>query len=178
MTELDVIWVGRIDSQKDPGLVLDAAEAALAAGLSFRFRLVGDGPLRASLESRIVRDRLSNVELVGPKAQIEVASLLRGSKVFLMSSHYEGSPTALVEALASGLPAVVTRESDPDGIVVEGVNGSVVTTRTGWAIVAALEAVRRIGDVHVTEQVAARSACNLVPRLASAGDVLPGGLQS
>lgn len=67
----------------------------------------------------------SRVHLEGRVAPADVAEILADSGVFLMTSHagYEGYPRVLVEAMASGLPAVVTEGSDTGGLVVDDVTG-------------------------------------------------------
>ncbi len=72
-----------------------------------KFVIIGDGPLRQSLESRIKNQELSdNVFLLG---SIENASkLLPGLDLFVLSSVKEGLPQVLQEAVAAGIPIVST----------------------------------------------------------------------
>src|SRR5690606_2209659 len=68
------------------------------------------------------------------------------SGVFLMTSHpgYEGFPRVLVEAMATGLPAVVTEGSDTGGLVQEGVSGF-VRGRDPAGLAAAIRAAQGLG---------------------------------
>ena len=72
--------------------------------------IVGEGELRGLLERRAealgVAER---VRFMGPRPKHEVAELMREADVFVLPSLYENLPVVLVEAQASGLPAVATR---------------------------------------------------------------------
>jgi glycosyltransferase involved in cell wall biosynthesis len=89
------IWVGRLDERKDP---LTAARAAAEAGV--KLVIVGDGPLRPRLETE------QHVLLLGLRS--DVPRLLESADVFVLTSTREGLSLALLEALAAGLPAVVS----------------------------------------------------------------------
>jgi glycosyltransferase involved in cell wall biosynthesis len=68
------------------------------------------------------------ITLRGRLGPADLAEVRGRSGVFLMTSHsgYEGFPRVLVEAMATGLPAVVTDGSDTGGLVHQGVSGSSV----------------------------------------------------
>lgn len=107
------------------------------------FLLVGDGPLRASLE-----DRVRNLGLGGrvhlPGLQEDVRPYLAAMDVFLMSSRYEGLPLALLEAQAAGLPVVATAVGGVPEVIRDGRTGILVPFGEVGALVAALE--RLLGD--------------------------------
>jgi len=72
--------------------------------------IVGDGELRERLERRAGALGLSGrVRFLGPRPKEEVARLMREADLFVLPSLHENLPVVLVEAQASGLPAVATR---------------------------------------------------------------------
>ncbi len=72
--------------------------------------VVGEGPLRADLEAQIQKLKLeAHCHLIG--ARDNIPELLGLMDIFLLSSHWEGEPIALLEAFAAGLPTVVTETS-------------------------------------------------------------------
>ena len=91
------IWVGSLDERKDP---LAAARAAAEANVTLL--LVGDGPLRASLEERDSRW----VRVLGQRD--DVSQLLAAGDVFVLTSQREGLSFSLLEAMSHGLAPVVT----------------------------------------------------------------------
>lgn len=99
-----------------------ASEQALASELW----IAGEGPCRAELEQLIQRLGLTaSVRLLGWVS--DVGSLLASADAFLMTSHYEGFPVGMLEAMAHGLPAVAFDcDSGPRQIIEDGKNGRLV----------------------------------------------------
>ena len=106
-----VLWVAHLDANKDPLSVLDGVARASAVLPDLQlwccFR---DAPLLEAVRARIRRDpRLAaRVHLVGAVPHAEIAGWLSAADLFVAGSHREGSGYALIEALACGLPPVVT----------------------------------------------------------------------
>jgi glycosyltransferase involved in cell wall biosynthesis len=114
-SELDIaasetvgIWVGALDERRDPMTVVRAAERTPVA-----FLVVGDGPLRAEVE----RAANSFTRILGHRE--DVPRLLNAADFFVIASRREGLSFALLEAMAHGLPAVVSDVAEN----VEAVNG-------------------------------------------------------
>lgn len=98
-------FVGRLTSQKDPDLLLDAW--TMGRWPQAHLVLVGDGPLRRALEARVASDPLAGrVTFAG--ATSAVAQYLRAVDLLVLPSRAEGMPNALLEAMACGLPVVAT----------------------------------------------------------------------
>ena len=103
--------VSRLVPQKAVGDLVDAV-AGMAPGFAGpagppTLVVVGDGPLRAQLDRRVRRGTGgARVMLLGARG--DVRSLLAAFDVFVLSSHWEGEPIALLEAMASGRPCVAT----------------------------------------------------------------------
>ena len=72
------------------------------------FEIVGEGEERARLQSRIDSLNLGNFYLVGEKYTAQLADCYEMADIFLLTSFREGTPTALLEALAFGLPVVTS----------------------------------------------------------------------
>ena len=103
-----ILCVARLVEDKDHACLLDAFARLLGHMPEARLRLVGEGPLEAELRVRMARAPLEGkVELL--PATTDVAACCRSAGVFALSSRQEGTPNVLLEAMASGLPAVATR---------------------------------------------------------------------
>lgn len=129
-----VVWVGRLEPPKDPMLAVEVLEALvdLDPDRPWHLAVLGSGTLADQVRDRraaLPEALRSRVELPGAVSPTEVGRVLSSSGVFLMTSvpGYEGHPRVLVEALASGLPAVVTDGSDTGGLVAADENGYVVS---------------------------------------------------
>jgi glycosyltransferase involved in cell wall biosynthesis len=129
-----VITVGRLVRQKNP-LLFVAAAAALREHLpAAHFTMIGDGPMRGEVEAAVRAAGLADVcRLAGERA--DVHELLSQADLFWLTSDWEGLPNALIEALASGLPAVVTDVGGTRDLVDDGVEGFVVMPQNADAIV-------------------------------------------
>lgn len=146
-----IVSVGRLDPQKAPLALLDGF-AEIASRLPDAHLLyVGDGPLRGDIESRARARNLSNrVHFSGRVA--DVAPLLRGADCFALASRWEGMPNAVLEAMAAGLPVVITRVEGTGELIDSGVTGVLVdgdsAESLGGAIASLLadpEAAREMG---------------------------------
>jgi glycosyltransferase involved in cell wall biosynthesis len=106
-----VLWVGHLDVNKDPLTVLGGiAEAArMRPGLQL-YCCFGVAPLLHEVKERIASDPLlrDRVHLLGRVPHERIEQLMRAADVFVLGSHREGSGFSLIEALACGLPPVVT----------------------------------------------------------------------
>lgn len=99
---LRMIAVGSLKPAKNYAFLVKACKN-LPAGCSLD--IYGDGPLKEEL-SELIRKEAPAVRLCGPRADVE--NLLKEYDVFVMSSTVEGHPVALVEAMAAGLPAIMS----------------------------------------------------------------------
>jgi glycosyltransferase involved in cell wall biosynthesis len=125
-----IVSIGRLERQKDPLLALQGVAELKRRGLDVQATFIGGGALAPELERESTRMGLSDaVSFVGTKDRNHVAAALQSADVLLLTSHYEGSPRILIEALATGTPVAATVEADPDQLVVQGVTGSLARAR-------------------------------------------------
>jgi glycosyltransferase involved in cell wall biosynthesis len=100
------IWLvsGHLSSRKDPLFLLKAWKSQFGGDQSNHLVFVGDGPLMQ--ECLLECKGVINIHLVGRVA--DVASYLQASDYFVSSSKAEGLPNAVLEALACGLPVLLS----------------------------------------------------------------------
>jgi glycosyltransferase involved in cell wall biosynthesis len=102
-----VSTVGRLTAIKQHALFLETAALVAARDPDALFLVAGDGELRAELEQRA--DALGiggRVRFLGWRR--DLATIYGATSVFLLTSRNEGTPVALIESLAAGVPAVST----------------------------------------------------------------------
>ena len=119
------VTAGRLVQQKNYPMLLDAFRQVVDV-VPASLVLIGDGQCRSNLERRARQLGLSDrVFFLGYKAT--VCSYLSHCDYFVLSSHYEGMPNVLVEAIATGLPAISTAcKSGPREILLDGEGGLIV----------------------------------------------------
>jgi glycosyltransferase involved in cell wall biosynthesis len=105
-----VITVGRLVEQKGVDVLLAAWAKAVVVLPSWRLALVGDGPLAGKLKEQVRKLGIADsIDWIGHVS--DPFPYLRGARFFVMTSRFEGTPNALLEAMACGLPAVVSDSS-------------------------------------------------------------------
>jgi glycosyltransferase involved in cell wall biosynthesis len=106
-----VLWVGHLNTNKDPLTVLQGISAAACSLPRLQlYCCFGSAPLLEPVQARIAADPnlLGRVHLLGRIAHARVEQLMRAADLFVLGSHHEGSGYSLIEAMACGLPPVVT----------------------------------------------------------------------
>lgn len=104
------ITVTRLVEQKGVDVLLRASAKALAALPAWRLAIVGDGPLRADLQDLARQLKIAD-KIVWHGHVADPIRLLGSARFFVLTSRFEGSPNALLEAMACGLPAIVSDAS-------------------------------------------------------------------
>ncbi|MCB1984162.1 MAG: glycosyltransferase family 4 protein [Nitrosomonas sp.] len=121
-----LLAVGRLNEQKGFDYLLKAFSGLVAIYQDWDLVILGEGPLRESLESQIQTYGLEKRVYLPGRAG-NVGDWYQRADLFVMSSRYEGFPMTLVEAMAYGC-AVVSYDCDtgPRDIIREGVDGLLV----------------------------------------------------
>ena len=104
-----LLWVGRMVDVKGLDTLIAAFDLAHQRQPDLQLVLVGDGPLRASLQEDVqLRGLSEHVAFVGAKSPAELPNWYRASDLVVLSSRSEGLPNVLREAVACGRPFVST----------------------------------------------------------------------
>jgi glycosyltransferase involved in cell wall biosynthesis len=170
---LRLAYVGRLAWQKGLYELLAGLKLALAAGASARLVIAGAGPEGENLRRLVAAAQMGHaVSFAGSVSGAGKRELLAASDLFVLTSHAEGLPYALLESMAAGVPAIVTRVGAIPDVVLEGVHGLFVPLHDPEAIAHAI--VRLDADRELLAQMGAAcrkriAASYSVERLA--GDV-------
>ena len=143
-----VLFVGFFSREKNPDVLFEAWASLSERGLRSTLVLVGatsgsyyeiDPTLAREIKARAVSRNLSD-RLVFVEHTDHIESFHRAADVFALPTAREGLPNAMLEAMACGVPPVVTRlEGVTDWIVTPGVNGELVAAVDAAAFALALE---------------------------------------
>jgi phenylacetate-CoA ligase len=127
--EYDLILCCRLVPIKRVDVFLRTVARVAASLPRVRAVIVGDGPLRPEMEALATELGIAeNVTFAGQQHDVE--NWLRRSRLFILTSDSEGLSLSLMEAMMTGLPAVVSRVGDLGDLVEDGVNGWLIGERT------------------------------------------------
>ncbi len=142
--EFRILFVGRLHSQKNVGVLLESVAALVALpGPRVVLEIVGDGPERAALEQRATETGATAV--VRWHGWIDKPALLgcyQRAQVFVNPSLYEGMPNTVLEAMACGVPVVASRIGGNEDLVIEGETGFLFDLAAPQQLTAALQRLR------------------------------------
>lgn len=144
------VAVGRFVDKKAPHLTLSAFERLVQRVPEARLTMVGQGPLWESCVQRARSAPLAGrVDLPGVRTPDEIAALLRGARAFVqhsvraLSGDSEGTPLAVLEAMATGIPVVATRHAGIADVVGHGEHGLLCDELDVEAMAANMERLAR-----------------------------------
>jgi len=148
-----ILVVGRLSREKDHLTLLHAVRG-LDASLSPHLVIVGEGPERSRIEERIRSLSLSDaVTLTGQQDSAEPYYGI--ADVAVLSSRSEGSPNALLEAMAAGVPVVATRVGGIPEMVAHNESALLVEPGDSSAMTDAISRLMR--DPDLVERLTGRS---------------------
>src|SRR5436305_2254489 len=151
-----IVSVGRLVAFKGFEDLLDACAELQRRGVDFICEIIGDGPLRETLQAKIERlDLSSRVRLLGSLSQTAVSERLQAADVFALASTTDAQgatdvfPTVILEAMASGRPVVSTRLAGIPELVVHNETGILISPTDTAALANALEQLLRNSDLRL-----------------------------
>lgn len=153
---LHIVCVARLIERKGQHHLIDAVKKLTDAGVDVLLSLVGTGDSQKDYERQVCRLNIHNrVRFIGYVPREEINRYYNEADVFALPSYNEGMSLAVLEAMAAGLPVVVTRTGGTTELVDDGVNGFVFD----WADVEALTNHLRViaGDRVLARRMGAAS---------------------
>ncbi len=124
--------------------------------VDFCCHIIGDGPLRVELETRVSKHALQDrVHFAGERSQNEVLAALRDCDIFVLASQVDERgasdvfPTVIAEAMACGKPVVSTSIAGIPELVVNNETGLLVPPADSGALTGAIERLARDESLRV-----------------------------
>jgi glycosyltransferase involved in cell wall biosynthesis len=139
--------VANFRPQKDHETLLNAFSILIKSGLNCELWIVGDGPTRPQIVK--LADELnieSQVRFLGTISN--PAEVYKRFDIFVLSTHYEGHPLVILEAMSFGIPIVATRISSIPEVITDRVNGLLVNPNDPRDLAKALEEILTNKSLH------------------------------
>ncbi len=131
--DIDLLFVGRFVEKKRPFDFLKVVSILKKVYSNLKVCMVGGCPSDALYDGVVQWIKLNglsrNVSVISPVAQHELSSLYSRSKVLLLPSITESSPKASLEAMACGVPVVITDIMGNKDVLDEGKSGFFVPSK-------------------------------------------------
>jgi glycosyltransferase involved in cell wall biosynthesis len=135
---LRLLYIGRLVRDKGLFELLQALQLVRARGVEVELVIAGSGPDEPALRRCHLETNLPGVRFAGPVMDDGKLTLLATADAFVLPSHAEGLPYALLECMAAGVPAIATRVGAIPELISSGVNGLLVEPRDAAGIAAAI----------------------------------------
>ena len=120
-----IISVGRLYPQKNQKMMIEAFAKIAPKFPEWSLIIYGEGFLRKDLESLVERLKVKDKVLLPGRCETVIEEVAK-SKVFCLSSDYEGMSNAMIEALCVGTPVISTKVSGTDELIRDEENGLLV----------------------------------------------------
>lgn len=134
---IDLIFVGRLTRQKGLDILLKAIARLKQSRLIHRVLIVGEGSLKTRLQFQANQLSLSEV-VTFPGKEKDINTLLLKSKCFVLPSRWEGTPSALLEAMANSVPVIATRVGGVPHVISDCVDGLLIPPENPEALSTAI----------------------------------------
>jgi glycosyltransferase involved in cell wall biosynthesis len=151
----DIVTVGELIPRKRIGDLIRAAAELRARRHDLQVGIVGAGPLEVELRHLVSQLGVTeHIAFLGFREDVQ--AIYRTARIFALTSASEGLPIAMLEAMSSGLPPVVSDVGEVGGFIRDGENGLLFPAGDVDALTARLET--RLGDESLRTALGAAAA--------------------
>lgn len=142
--QYDVLFVGRLASNKGILLLLDAIAQVAQTNPGVKLAIRGEGALKSIIQQKITEMSIENNVIFLPRVADthEMAKLYSSAKMLVCASTVEGNPRVTIEAMACAVPVISTPVGIMPAVIIDGENGFLVD----WKAEEIANAIRRLLD--------------------------------
>ena len=120
-----VTKIASLTEQKGHEILIEAAGIIVEKNRNVIFLIVGDGPRKEELIGLVNEKKLSNY-FIFTGIRNDIPKIFKITDIFVLSSHWEGLPITVLEAMASKIPVVVTDVGGNEEVVLNNKTGIIV----------------------------------------------------
>ncbi|MCI5164914.1 MAG: glycosyltransferase [Candidatus Electrothrix sp. GM3_4] len=150
--------IGRISPEKGQKYFIDAAAQLLKAFPKARFVIVGEGVQGEAMRNYVVEIGLSD-KIIFAGFRADIAACYSALDIFVLPSLLEGTPMALLEAMATGLPIVATDVGGVGRIIQDGENGLLISPADTDKLATGISTL--LADSTKADQLAKNAICTV-----------------
>ncbi len=163
------IAIGRFVPEKGFERMVNIWASVLQAKPTWKLKIIGDGPLKESVR-QIIRDKQLEDHILIEPATHEIEKHYRNASIFVMTSHFEGLPMVLLEAMEYGMPIVAFDcPSGPRQIIKDNEDGFLIENNNNNQFVAKI--ITLIEDDTLRKQMGKKAKYNI--QRFSANQIVP-----
>lgn len=135
-----LLFVGQLIPRKNVLLLIQAVNNVVGLGVKIQLDIVGDGILKDDLKRTVSSLGLDNIVFfLGSKNQAELQDIFLNHDAFILPSKFDGWGCVAVEAMASGLPIIVSDSCGSASVVSEKEHGFVVESNSLSSLTSKIE---------------------------------------
>jgi glycosyltransferase involved in cell wall biosynthesis len=120
-----IISAARLEPQKKQQILIKAFSVFVKTHPDYKLKLFGEGSCRENLESYVSALGIKDSVML-PGNTTHIWEEMKSSKMFVMSSEFEGMSNSLIEAMCLGVPCISTKVSGATDLIIHGENGYLV----------------------------------------------------
>jgi colanic acid/amylovoran biosynthesis glycosyltransferase len=150
---IKILSVARLIEKKGINYAVDSVARLSKEGFKILYKIVGDGPLKESLEEKVLRSDLNGtIRFLGPLSQNEIIPEIEQTDLFLLPSvtasdgDMEGIPVVLMEAMAMGKIVVSTYHSGIPELIEHNVTGFLAPERDSLSLTMLIKQVLEMSE--------------------------------
>ncbi len=153
------IAIGRFVPEKGFERMVDIWFSVVQVKPTWKLKIIGDGPLKESIMQIVRSKQLEDYIIIEP-ATLEIESYYRNASIFIMTSHFEGLPMVLLEAMEHGIPIVAFDcPSGPRQIINDNEDGFLITNNDNEQFVA--RTIKLIEDETLRKKMGEKARNNI-----------------
>lgn len=162
-----IVMAARFARQKDHETLIQAMSLLAEKGLRPQLYLAGSGKKRIQMKMKRLAHSLGLSDQVSFLGQVsDIPGLLMGKRISVLSTHYEGFPLALAEAMAAGCACIGSDVVGVKEALQDRVDGLLVTEKDAHALAAALQEL--LESAEFSKQLGSRARTKAVRELNTA----------
>ena len=144
-----IVALGMLGPRKGTPELLDALAAPAMRELDWEAVIAGNGTVETSRERAVELGLADRVEIPGWVDSATVSGLLATADIFVLPSHNEGLPVAILEAMGAGVPVVTTPVGAIPELVIADETGLLVPTGSAAALSEALAGLVKAPELRI-----------------------------